>query len=993
MKRYLGAVLPALLSVILFGVTVFGFLLPEVESQIVAKKREMIRELTNTVWNILATYDAQVRGGLLDKDEAQRRALGRIRALRYGPEGKDYFWVNDLNEVMIMHPYRADLEGQRLPQFKDIKGKDLLHAFVDVARQHGEGFVSYHWQWKDEPGPLKEKTSYIKLFQPWGWVVGTGLYKDDVEAEMRAMNRDMSLAGAAVLLLVTLLSGYLTYREVRAEGERRAAQDALRQTLDKYRAVLEASPDPVIVYNYVGLVDYVNPAFSRVFGWRADEVLGGKIDFVPDDEKEATLAAINAVYDHPDGLLSFESRRRTRDGRTRNVMVSLAVYRGDGGAPLGMVVNLTDITSMKRSAEALRESEEKFRSISANALDGVVMIDPQGRITFWNQAATAIFGYAADEVLGRELHPLLAPPRYHADYVKAFAEFGDKGTGKAVGRMLELVARRKNGQEFPAELSISSLQLRGQWYAVGIVRDITERKQADEDLRQSESRYRTILETVPYSIAISDLRDGANLEVNDGFCLLSGHSRQEALGKTALELNLYNRPEDHLLLRERLERDGEITGLPVTYRAKDGRPLECLLSVRRFVYAGRPCLLSVAQDVSALRQAEREQARLQAQLQRAQRMEAIGTLAGGVAHDFNNILQAIGGYTQLIGGHPGLDQKVRRYAEDIDLAARRATDLVKRLLTFSRKVEPELQRVDLNRQIGHAVAMLERTIPKMVRITTRLDPELKAVKADPGQMEQVLMNLGTNARDAMPEGGELLIETQNVRAADLSPGAVCQLAADEYVMLRVSDSGMGMDAETQKKIFDPFFTTKGVGQGTGLGLSIVYGIIEGHGGRISCYSQPGQGTVFEICLPVADESLTEREAPEVVTLRQAQGNGETILVVDDEAAILDVSTELLQGAGYKVITARSGEEALEAYRTRGQIISLVIMDLGMPGMGGQRALQELKRLNPEVKVLISSGYSGDGPVKDSLAAGALGFIMKPYRLSDLLEKAHAAIQG
>ncbi len=982
MKRFLGAILPALLCVILFGVTVFGFILPTTEQHIMDKKREMTRELANTVWNILATYDRQVKAGTLTLAEAQKRAVNRIQALRYGNHGKDYFWINDMDSVVIMHPYRKDLVGRDLTDFRDPLGKRMFSEFVRVVRERGAGFVSYHWQWMDDPTRIEPKISYVKGFKPWGWVVGTGIYTDDVRQEMHTMTKNLTIVGLGVLFLVALLSGYLTIREVRAERKSQEATESLREMMEKYRAVLESSPDPVILYDDKGNATYVNPAFTRAFGWQADEVLGRRIDFVPKEETKRSMDAIQEVYTGPRGMKSFESRRLTKHGAILNVMISAAVYRSDDGTPVGMVVNITDITNIMRAEEALRQSEEKFRSISANALDGIIMIDPVGCVIFWNQAAAKIFGYSAAEVLGRELHETISPDRYMDDYRKAFTKFADSGRGNAVGRMVELTAMHKDGTEFPVELSVSALQMHDQWYAVGIVRDITERKRAEEALRNSEQRYRAIIQSVPNAVMISDRDSGRILEINEFFCELTGYDQSEAIGKTILELNLYAEPADHKRLAKMIDEHGEINSANVVYKDRYGNRVEGLVAVRQFLYAGRQCLLSVTQDITQLRKAEEEQMRLHAQLQRAQRMEAIGTLAGGVAHDFNNLLQAISGYTQLIMGMDQLPEKVEEYAADIDHAAGRASDLVKRLLTFSRKVEPEFKPVDLNAEVTSAVRMLERTIPKMIEITTDLSADLWPVMADPNQIEQVLMNLGANSRDAMPEGGTLSMSSGNVIFERDRVIGNEELKAGNYVLICVKDTGQGMDAETLKKIYDPFFSTKGVGKGTGLGMSIVYGIVEGHGGKIVCNSQLGKGTEFQIYLPAAAEALPQYESHSE-TQGQAPGGSETILIVDDEMPLLKVSNDLLREKGYSVMTASNGEEAVELYQQQGEAIDLVIMDLGMPGMGGRRALEEILRIDPEAKVIISSGYSSPSEF-DGKMNGAKAYIDKPFRLHNLL---------
>ncbi|KIX13722.1 calcium-binding protein [Dethiosulfatarculus sandiegensis] len=403
-------------------------------------------------------------------------------------------------------------------------------------------------------------------------------------------------------------------------------------------------------------------------------------------------------------------------------------------------------------------------------------------------------------------------------------------------------------------------------------------------------------------------------------------------------------------------------------------------------------IFGATQDITVQKLAEQERNALEKQLRQAQKMEAIGTLAGGVAHDFNNILQAIAGYVELMIADRELSQEHREQMVRVNGAVLRAAELVRRLLTFSRKVEAAFKPLDLNKQILATMRLLERTLPKMISIELDLADELPVIKADPSQLEQILMNLGTNARDAMPDGGKFFISTETVFLAAGDRSINMNLEKGEYVQITITDNGHGMDQETSQHIFEPFFTTKGVGRGTGLGLSTVYGVVRNHGGHIECFSEPGLGTTFKILIPVPTEKLPEEEEVKPAS-QNIKGGDETIMVVDDDRAVLDVALKMLERNGYEVITAGSGEEAIEIYEKHGNGLDLVIMDLGMPGIGGYKALKKIVKINSKAKVLISSGYSPDGAEvrdKDSLAAG---FVGKPYQLADMLRTIRDVLDG
>ena len=394
--------------------------------------------------------------------------------------------------------------------------------------------------------------------------------------------------------------------------------------------------------------------------------------------------------------------------------------------------------------------------------------------------------------------------------------------------------------------------------------------------------------------------------------------------------------------------------------------------------------LVVIDDITDFRKVEQAKSEIEAQLRQAQKMEALGTLAGGIAHDFNNILSAIIGYSEL-----GLEDAeagiANPYAlKEILQAGDRAKDLVTQILTFSRKLEPELRPVNLNQVIKQTERMLERTIPKMVGIELFLEDDLWTANADFNQMSQVLLNLCANSSDAMPDGGRLVLETQNITLDEDYSQQRLEAAPGEYILLSVSDTGQGIDKKTMDHIFDPFFTQKDVGRGTGLGLATVYGIIKSHKGHITCHSEVGRGSTFKIYLPAVHfegGSLSSNKADE----ENINGGNENIMLVDDDEAIRDLGRELLIRHGYRVLTADTGESALELYKEFGSDIDLLVLDISMPGMGGQKCLEKLQAINPEIKVVISSGYSRYGPLKDALVKGATAFVPKPFNKTEMLK--------
>ena len=527
--------------------------------------------------------------------------------------------------------------------------------------------------------------------------------------------------------------------------------------------------------------------------------------------------------------------------------------------------------------------------------------------------------------------------------------------------------------------------------AVSIVNAISFRQ-----LRESEAKYRELVENANSMILRRDIRGNITF-INEFAQRFFGYTESEIIGKNLKGTILPDTPDTEKVLKdlvralqadpdrpfisenENILRDGKTANVAWTYKPifNDGGTLEEILCI--------------GNDITRLKQAAREKDELEAQLREAQKMEAVGTLAGGIAHDFNNILQAILSYAQLLlmKKEPGDPESEK--LEAIQESARRASDLTKRLLIFSRKVKSKLRPLDLNQEVVQVSKMLERTIPKMIRIELKLSGNLSSINADPVQIEQIMMNLGVNARDAMPEGGTLTLETRNVRLAEADRGKPLDAQPGEYVLLTVSDTGHGMDGEVARHIFEPFFTTKETGKGTGLGLAMVYGIVKNHGGHISCDTAPDRGTVFSIYFPVTGRETREKRRkdarPPVV------GGDETVLLVDDDETVRQTGEEILSGFGYKVLSARDGEEALAIYREKKQKIDLVILDLIMPGMGGKRCLMELLEINPEVRVIITTGYSAEGKSRREVEDRAVAFLNKPYSLQGLLQVVRNALDG
>jgi PAS domain S-box-containing protein len=532
-----------------------------------------------------------------------------------------------------------------------------------------------------------------------------------------------------------------------------------------------------------------------------------------------------------------------------------------------------------------------------------------------------------------------------------------------------LVAKRTS------ELSAKNMELK---------REISEREVVEQALRESEQRFRDLFDNITDFIFTHDL-EGRILSINRSGARILGYLPERIIGKHVTEFLAPQQGEParkHYL--EKIRQLGYQEGVAVV-RTVSGESR--YIEFRNYLVStdGQdPYVSASGRDITERQAAEEELRRLQANLAQSQKMEAVGTLAGGIAHDFNNILQVISGLAEQAGDACGNGQHPGEVLEQMEGQVRRASELVQQLLAFGRKAETRLSPQHLNKVVQEAVKLLERTIPKMISIEWRLAGDLFMIEADPTQMQQIVMNLAGNAADAMADGGRLLIESAN------AVGLVKDLARCNLVVLSVSDNGIGMDQATLERIFEPFFTTKEVGRGTGLGLSTVYGIVQKHGGWVTCHSQPGQGARFEMVLPArAGKGGREELAADQPQL--PEGGTETILVVDDEPAIVRTAGETLAHYGYQVLSAASGEEALDMLSSNGNKVDLVVLDLGMPGMGGLKCLQEIINRDPAARVLVASGYSTQAQADRTRTQGASGFLPKPYRLPDLLNQVRAIL--
>jgi PAS domain S-box-containing protein len=762
---------------------------------------------------------------------------------------------------------------------------------------------------------------------------------------------------------------------VRDTSEREQSEALLRQSQEKYASMVHSSPDAITLRS---LPDRryleVNEGFMRLTGYTAEEVLGktpAELDLWVEQQPHQTTLQMVETQGQVNGE---EFRFRTKTGEIRYGRVS-AVRVTINGQPCMLSVT-HDITDRKR-AEAAASQLALIVESSDDAIVGKSLL---GKIVSWNTGAARIYGYTAGEVVGQPVG-ILVPPEQRDE----LPEILERLKKDERIQHYETVRVRKDGRRINVSVSISPVKdadgkIIG---ASAIARDVTERKRVEAELQKSEAHFRSLVNDAPYGIYRVTL-DGQLLHVNPALVMMLGYGSAEELLRLNVEKDIYRDPQMRRRLIKEHGHKEDFRAVEAEWRRKDGQ----IITVKM---TGHPVFEEnnslayfevFAEDITERRTLER-------QLLQSQKMEAIGRLAGGIAHDFNNLLSVILGHSDILEQQVGTNARLLKSVEATRNAAERAAALTMQLLAFSRKQVIEPTVIDLNKSVVEIQKMLHRVIGEDIELAIRLQPDLGFVKADPGQLSQVLMNLAVNSRDAMPSGGKLAIETANVDLDDTYVRQHLGARPGPFVMLAVSDTGIGMDSETLSHVFEPFFTTKEPGKGTGLGLSMVYGIIKQNNGYVMPYSEPGRGTTFKIYFPRTAEGLP---AP-LKAQKEIQGGSETILVVEDELALRELTCQLLQDAGYAVLESSGVEDAIATAKDSHRKIDLLLTDIVMPRLDGRELADQVLALRPNLKVLYMSGYTDDVIVHRGALKQGTALVQKPFTKNTLLQKVRETLDS
>lgn len=759
--------------------------------------------------------------------------------------------------------------------------------------------------------------------------------------------------------------------------ERKRAERLFRESQEDYRTLFDSMDEgfctiEVLFNENDEPADFsfleVNPAFEKQTG--IQNARGRRVREIIPQLEEHWFARYGKI------ALTGEPARFENEAAQLRRCYDVHAFRIGEPREKKVAVFFNDISERKQTEERLREYQRVVEGLE----EMIVVVDRQYRYLIANTAflnfsvmsAKQVIGHFVEEVVGKDVFA---------------ATVKEKMDQCFLGKVVHYEFTHDSPNLGTREFFVSYFPIAGRSGVdriACVLQDITERKWAEEELRKSEERFSKAFRNSPVAITISTEEEGRYLDVNDAFLLMLGWQRRDVIGHTSAELHFWAEPLDRAEMLRQVKEAEQVAKLNIRYKTAKGETREAEVWAEPIELDGQRCVLAITRDVT-------EAQRLEAQFRQAQKMEAVGQLAGGVAHDFNNLLGVILGYTDLSLSLTSPGSSANRNLEQIKKASNRAVALTRQLLAFSRQQVVFPRVLDLNEVVQNLITMLRRLVSEEIAVSFRPAVPIDSIKADPGQIEQMLMNLAVNARDAMPNGGEILIETGNAVLDEgyvsLHPGS----RAGQHVVLIVSDTGCGMDENVKSKLFEPFFTTKGVGKGSGLGLSTVYGIVKQNGGTIVVYSEPGSGTTFKIYFPavaVKAEPLTQPHED-----AESRGGSETILVVEDDESLRELTARMLQDAGYQVIAARDTDNALDIVRTSQPRIDLLLTDVIMPGRTGIELLEQAKALQPNLLSLFMSGYTGDLVSQRGGSIQEATFLEKPFTRNSLLTKIYSALHS
>jgi PAS domain S-box-containing protein len=984
-----------------------------------SRRKDEIKNHTIIAEAIVDSSYRKWKSGIIDEASAKEYALNELDKLRYA-NGTGYFWINSIDRPyarMIMHPTLPELNGKILddPIFNCALGKDtnLFSAFVDVClkNENHDGYVDYLWPKPTDHGLTEKqpKISYVRLFKPWNWIIGTGVYIDDIDHDVRQrIDAVINELNKIIPAIKIDQNGYFFIFNEQNRMLVHPNQDSLKNEtlinpetgallLEEFKRVAK-SRNKSMEYlwdkpDHKGEYRFPKKVFLSYFPPLKWYIASS---YYTDDLEKRIFELTNLIFAFSIVSLVIailvSILLAGKIVRPLNALTRAALKKGNDGLPadalpvtgtketvdLGRTIN-NMIDAIRKSRSLLKESEEKFRAVFNQTFQFIGIIGTDGTVMDVNLASLKIAALEKTEVIGK---PIWQTPWWE-NSPEMKTQLKQAISKSAAGELVrfETTYRKNDGSKLFADFSLKPVKddENNVFALIAEGRDITAHKQAENILRENRENLRTILDSIGDAVVATDIH-GLITNMNPVAENLTGWPLAEVEGKP-------------------------LSAIFQIIHSQTGKP--CESPVDKVLYTGKPASLSsdtilncrdgkqrlIADSCAPIYDANKmmngvvlvfrditEEHALQTQLQHSQKMDAIGQLAGGLAHDINNMLGGI------MAGAETLELQLYDKPEAIELlaiimnASERASELIKQLLAFSRKEQIISTLVDVHIAVLNAISLLKHTIDKRVIIHRNLNPEIAWVAGDLSQLQNMFLNLGINATHAMPKGGELTFSSKIIfldpidcdkSSFDLKPG--------KYIQIDVKDTGCGIPADVLPKIFEPFFTTRNQGEGSGLGLAAAYGTVKQHRGSITVRSKEGKGTIFTILLPVSEERKRQIQP---VNLSPVSGKGR-ILMVDDESVIRTTGKKLLEDLGYEVVLAENGKQGIDIFNKEHQSFDLVILDMIMPDLNGEDCFFAMKEIDPTVSIIISSGFTRDADLKNLKDKGLAGFVRKPYRLYDL----------
>ena len=785
-------------------------------------------------------------------------------------------------------------------------------------------------------------------------------------------------------VIMALLTFVLLWNFSLRKTVAKAIHDVERRNLDlqaseaRFKAFFDLAPFNCAVTDPEGRYRMVNQTLCRQIGMREEEIVGhtrDELGIIVDRDCFENLH--NELFNS--GAVTNQEVVVTSINGPLHVIYSSRLIES-GGEQLILSASV-DITERKRMEKALKESENRFNMLFQSAPIPLAFASEvnEYRTTTWNEAWYRTFGYSqeeADRKSGQDIGLWVDP-----EDRRRFIDMA--GTQNHVAGM-EALLRRRDGTIRICDVFGRFIGKTGSQILMAAYLDITESKQAEMTLKESEQRFSKAFHSSPAPMSISDIETGRFIDVNEKLVQMLEHTRNELIGRTSYEIGIWTDPEIRVRLGKRVKESGSIKDEKIQFIAKSGKIRDVLCSTEIIALEGAEAMLSLLYDCTDMNKAEREKEKLQTQLQQSQKMESVGRLAGGVAHDYNNMLGVIIGHTELAMLKTDKSHAIHPHLRGIMNAAQRSSELTQQLLAFARRQTIAPKILDLNASVATTLQMIRVLVGENIKLVWTPGKEIYPVKIDPVQFNQLLMNLCVNARDAISGTGRITIETERLLLDEAFCASHTYFVPGDYAVLIVSDNGCGMDKESQSKIFEPFFTTKGAGKGTGLGLATAYGIIKQNNGFINVYSEVGRGTTFRIYLPLREVLTVDSRKPEVDNI--PRGLGEVVLVVEDEEVMLDITTTMLTDLGYSVLAASAPAEALRLGNEQAGAIHLLMTDIVLPEMNGRELEQHIQKSNPGIRCLFMSGYTANVISHHGVLDEDVHFIQKPFTLKDMAIK-------